>query len=364
MVAGFLDAITKIKKLKCNCDDDQFDKICRRYTVLLLVLFTVIISTKQYVGDPIACWTPAQFTGAHVEYANYICWVSNSYNLVHCGHNGNELSLDASSHQSRNIVPYYQWVPFILPCMALLFYLPSVAWHNFLQRKGFDLSLIARSVDNFDELDFDVKTEAIDHAAIYIDNALYAHHQNNQRVRFLALDPTQSLKFVIGESYATLGYDLLKNIIDGEEWNIHKRFPRVTLCDFIVRNLADNNHKHTVQCVLPVNMFNEKIFIIIWFWYSVVLVLTIVSILIWLWCICFPWSRRRFIHSHLIISDYGSDIKRGSISRFIDDALKTDGIFLLRIMSKNTSKIGLCELVTALWNLHERECIENKLISP
>ena len=63
MVAGFLDAIAKVRQFKFHNDDDIYDRLSRRFSVVLLMLFTVVVSTKQYVGDPIACFAPAQFTG-------------------------------------------------------------------------------------------------------------------------------------------------------------------------------------------------------------------------------------------------------------------------------------------------------------
>ncbi|CAF5201787.1 unnamed protein product [Rotaria magnacalcarata] len=63
MVAGFLDAVAKVRQFRFHNDDDLYDRLSRRFSVILLMLFTVVVSTKQYVGDPIACFAPAQFTG-------------------------------------------------------------------------------------------------------------------------------------------------------------------------------------------------------------------------------------------------------------------------------------------------------------
>lgn len=64
------------------------------------------------------------------------------------------------------------------------------------------------------------------------------------------------------------------------DWPLSERFPRVTLCDFQIRQQA-NIHCYTVQCVLPINLFNEKIFLIIWFWLVFVAVATFVNLLHW-----------------------------------------------------------------------------------
>jgi len=66
----------------------------------------------------------------------------------------------------------------------------------------------------------------------------------------------------------------------GLDWPLSERFPRVTLCDFQILQL-DNVQKYTVQCVLPINLFNEKIFLLIWFWLVFVAVATFVNLLHW-----------------------------------------------------------------------------------
>ena len=49
------------------------------------------------------------------------------------------------------------------------------------------------------------------------------------------------------------GFEFLRKFLKGDDYSrIDKAFPRVTFCDFTIRNLGDNLHKHSVQCALPV----------------------------------------------------------------------------------------------------------------
>lgn len=62
--------------------DDVIDQLNHQYTSALLVIFTVLVSAKQYVGEPISCWCPAHFTDSHVEFTNSVCWVG-TYCVIH-----------------------------------------------------------------------------------------------------------------------------------------------------------------------------------------------------------------------------------------------------------------------------------------
>jgi innexin len=53
-------------------DDDVIDRYNHRYTVVILILFIIIIASKQYYGDPIVCWVPATFTKSQNAYANTV----------------------------------------------------------------------------------------------------------------------------------------------------------------------------------------------------------------------------------------------------------------------------------------------------
>jgi len=55
---------------KSRYDDDSTDRLNRMLTVGILVVFSFIVSTTQYVGEPISCWTPAHFEDDHEDYTN------------------------------------------------------------------------------------------------------------------------------------------------------------------------------------------------------------------------------------------------------------------------------------------------------
>ena len=63
---------------------------------------------------------------------------------------------------------------------------------------------------------------------------------------------------VLGDGYHYYGTEQLMALQD-PNYKGSMRFPYVTMCDFHVRRMGGNLHRYTVQCVLPVNLFNEKV---------------------------------------------------------------------------------------------------------
>jgi hypothetical protein len=54
------------------------------------------------------------------------------------------------------------------------------------------------------------------------------------------------LNIFLGHNFASYGVDLIRKILNGEELAESIYFPRVTMCEFAVRNIQ-NVHVHTVQ---------------------------------------------------------------------------------------------------------------------
>ena len=79
-------------------------------------------SLGQYIGDPIDCWTPAEFSGQWTKYADQYCWVKNTYYVP--------MTERIPEHETRGSleIAYYQWTPIILAFQAFLFIIPGLLW--------------------------------------------------------------------------------------------------------------------------------------------------------------------------------------------------------------------------------------------
>jgi hypothetical protein len=61
-------------------NDDFYDRLSRKYSLIILGISFLIVSSSQFVGNPINCYTQ-NIAGGHVTYVNWVCWISSSYYL-------------------------------------------------------------------------------------------------------------------------------------------------------------------------------------------------------------------------------------------------------------------------------------------
>ncbi|ELU06127.1 hypothetical protein CAPTEDRAFT_137161, partial [Capitella teleta] len=131
----------QVQEYQVHADDDFIDRMNRRYTPSILVMFTVLVTMKQYVGSPIDCWCPAQFTSAHRDYTNTVCWVSDTYHVPF------EEDMP-KAEEPRKMISYYQWVPVLLLTQAVLFVFPYVCWRFLNRRVGISLTSLVEAAQS------------------------------------------------------------------------------------------------------------------------------------------------------------------------------------------------------------------------
>lgn len=142
-----------------------------------------------------------------------------------------------------------------------------------------------------------------------------------------------------------------------EDWTeeSYVAFPRVTLCDFLIRGQDIGNvQRYTVQCVLPINLYNEKIYFFLYFWMLFVLVCSVVSFIVWVLRACLPMDRVAFVRNHLILGhkvkfpiSHDEEMKT---QQFTKQYLCQDGSFLCRLIAHNTNNITTTDVICSLWD--------------
>jgi hypothetical protein len=147
------------------------------------------------------------------------------------------------------------------------------------------------------------------------------------------------------------------------------QFPTNVLCDFIVRFLGKNKHRHTVQCVLPINVFNEKIFLFAYLWLILLLICALYNLFVqWILFILFHGNvkdtrgkRLRGISSKYHIDDIFQehetiqrfDYHQPITKNFSQRYLRCDGVVILRLFDMNIDLVTMNDLMNDLWELYK-----------
>ncbi|CAF0991758.1 unnamed protein product [Rotaria magnacalcarata] len=296
-------------------DDSTGDRLSYRYTCAILVAFTILVSNRDFTMQRIQCWVPAFFNKNYEDYTNNVCWVRNTYYI-------DDAKEIPENHDVRieSSIRYYQWIPFILLFQALFFFLPFVLWRALSQRSGIDVRDVVEAATNYKKTTGASDREQLMNYMVsiidqYIDDPRRQSNNREQvwwkkcifvcfpssgrymgdylRNLFIFIKIIYAinvfaqifiLSFLLSQPFWSLGFTILEALYNGRGWDYQSRyFPKVTLCDFQIReaNALPIAHTYTVMCVLPINLFNQQIFTFLWFWFVVVILFTIYDLLIW-----------------------------------------------------------------------------------
>ena len=135
---------------------------------------------------------------------------------------------------------------------------------------------------------------------------------------------------------------------------MHLCISRTTFCDFEIRNLGDNIHKHSVQCALPINLFNEKFFICFWFWLITLFFLTFVNFSYW-FRILFPGYRLSLVSKYLRTTKNPSIEGSKLFTMFVEEFCFLDGIFIFAILRRNSSYLTTADVVSRLFRRYSED---------
>ncbi|XP_050413036.1 innexin unc-9 [Patella vulgata] len=395
-IGSVFGSVAKLTGINAPQDDDFVDRLNHVITVSIFSLFAIFVTTRQFAGDPINCWLSDEYKDSHKSYIHSYCWIQNTYKVSWDG----IIPQDEKERQMTSI-KYYQWVPVILMFQILLFKLPNVFWKVLNELSGINIEKIGQLAENTQIGDMESRDTEIKNLATCISRWLIykREHRYNvfSRLRskisrfsvilfFLGLRNgtylvglymfTKLLYFVnvvaqfymlntfLSDDFSMYGIEVIRHLRDVGEIKDSEFFPKITFCDFYVRQMT-NVQPHTTQCVLPINLFTEKIYIFIWFWMFFLAMANGYSFLRWLYKVVFRKNRKDYVEKYLSACIDVSQ-HEAQVSQFIDVFLRDDGVFLLRVVCNNSTPLVMMDLIKELWALFVASnfCKKDELTKP
>ncbi|XP_076663594.1 innexin shaking-B-like isoform X2 [Andrena cerasifolii] len=273
-------------------------------TTILILTFSVIISSKQVVGNPIDCVHTREIP---VEAFNAYCWIHSTYfvtgamlgaNVAAPGvapslrnfhfdrphHQENDSETSIQRETTRN-VKYYQWVVFVLIFQAILFYTPRWLW------KGWEGGKIHALMMDLD-IGLCSEVEKKQKKKMLLDYLWENLRYHNWWAYRYYLCEVLALVNVIGQmflmnrffdgAFLTFGIDVLRFLESDQEDRVDPMiyvFPRMTKCTFYKYGVSGEVERHDAVCILPLNVVNEKIYVFLWFWFLFLGVLSLITVI-------------------------------------------------------------------------------------
>ncbi|PAA66630.1 hypothetical protein BOX15_Mlig033305g1 [Macrostomum lignano] len=390
MDATFMWKLSKLGRIgssKLRFDDDFADRLNYQFTGVILFLFIGLIGIRQYVGKPIQCWIPQEFTRGWEEYAENYCWVANTYYA-----SVPEEHLPAEHLRRKRMITYYQWAPIVLAVQALMFYLPCLIWRLFMNYSGFNVRKILQMATDANVVIPEALNKNIRFMARYMEGCIYRQREYRRGVgvrvkhclakcsclccgkrygNFLVVlyffikvlyllnvfGQLYIMEKFVGTTYTFFGFQVLRDLFNGIQWYQSSNFPRVTFCDLQAKKLGVNYH-YTLQCVLPLNMFLEKIYVFLWFWHVLVSIVTLGSFVNWFFRMAFARRRLIFVRKYLKIMNVLKDTDKTTSRKFVENYLRIDGVFIFRLIAMNCGDIVAGDLACELWSIYRHKRLQ------
>ncbi|PAV75520.1 hypothetical protein WR25_13607 [Diploscapter pachys] len=132
MIGAIVPYLTRIRRSYQS--NDLVDRLNYHYTAFMIALGAVTLAASQYVGKPIQCWVPPQFTGSWEKYTESYCFIKGSYFVPDDEHPDQDFI-----KRDEAVIGYYQWIPLVLAFQAFCFYLPCVIWQGLNSASGINV---------------------------------------------------------------------------------------------------------------------------------------------------------------------------------------------------------------------------------
>ncbi|XP_050308386.1 innexin shaking-B isoform X1 [Anthonomus grandis grandis] len=276
-----------LTRISNKTSDSVIFRIHTKLTVAILITLTILVTTRQYVGNPIDC---IHIRDIPEDVLNTYCWIHSTFIVVGANNNiiigeDHHPGVLYAGNKTIRHVKYYQWTAFVLFFQAILFYTPRWLWKSW---EGGKICALMMDLDVAVCSDIEKKQKKklmID----YLWDNLRFHNWWAYRYYFcevLALINVIGQMFLMNRffdgAFLMFGFEVISFINADQEDRIDPMiqiFPRMTKCTFRKYGASGDEEKHDALCILPLNVVNEKIYVFLWFWFIILAILTLMTVI-------------------------------------------------------------------------------------
>ncbi|XP_035231043.1 innexin inx2-like [Stegodyphus dumicola] len=347
-------------KINAVVIDNNVFRLHYRFTVLVLLAFSILVTSRQYIGDPIDCISRDDIPSKLLD---SFCWIHSTFSVESAWHKkvGVEVpypGVDKYTPEEKRVYhAYYQWVCFVLFLQAMLFYIPRYLWKMWEGGRVRALILGLNSpIMSYEKKEENRKilveylTENMGNHTLYAAEYFICEVLNFVNVvgQMYLMD-----KFLGGE-FSSYGHKVLQFT----EWDYSVRydpmihvFPRLTKCTFHRYGSSGDVQRHDAMCILPINIINEKIYVFLWFWFVILSVFS--ALILAFHVVIFAWPQSRFLvlrsRARLTRPDYLDIVLR---------KCSHSDWFVLDLLCKNIDSLNYRDLIADLARKLERKAVD------
>ncbi|XP_059486312.1 innexin inx2-like [Neocloeon triangulifer] len=279
---NLLGDVTKVYKRHSVTIDNRTFFLNRVVTLGLLTFCFVVQMGTNFFKTSIECIGEKQF----LDFANLYCYVHSTYSIkspdAQLDRHMNVGVEDSTKTQIRH--DYYQWVSLALIAQAALTYLPSFVWRIW---EGGRIKSLASGL-----LSPCVTSEVRGLAKGNIKHFLVqgSHLQRFYLARFVFCDLLNLavifaqlffINLLVGNVFTMFGFDALKvlgaNPLERTD-DLAYVFPTVAKCHLPKFGPSGRQESRDYLCVLPFNLVNEKMYVMLWVWFCILAVVASFSV--------------------------------------------------------------------------------------
>jgi len=355
--SGLKSAVPLGKKIGAVKTEGPVALLHYRATTILFLSCCMLVTALEWIGNGanIACAMVGSDDSWIIPKGviNTYCYIQSTFIVP-------SASLGSASDQAHPGVgngrevkykAYYQWVSFLLFLQASLFYFPHMLFKYW---EGGKVTNIISGLNNL-VLEKDDRKSRETILARYLKDSLYTHNGWAVRlflVRFVYLANIIFnlilLELFLDWEFSKYGWQVIDLMEDDPVWRqdpMSRIFPKVTKCSMQKFGPTGTIQRHDAICILPINIINEKIFVVLYFWLMTIGIITLISVVYNSFVWISPGLRNMMIRSG------GAHAVRTHTLKKLDDIsryLQVGDWFLLYTLSRNLDPVVWSELVAEL----------------